>query len=404
MKRIFLKQDCYIWHGTNEQGMRKSGEIIAFSLNLAKLNLLRKGIQLSSIHKKTASLLCFEKAISPLDITLFFRQLATLVSSGIPISHAIHLLSQNTEHKKLLGLINLIKENIATGKGLTQSLRKFPTYFDEMTCSLIQAGEKAGKLEVILERIAQQKEKTIALKNKIKQALFYPVMITSTAILVSIVMLTCIVPRFAELFQNMHSTLPAFTRGVIAAANLLSHHAGALVFLLSSSALCVIYCQKFPRVKIASDWLLLNLPGMGASLRKIILARFARNLGTIFSAGIPITDALTMIENTMGNSFYSQAVKQMSLDIATGKQLHAAMSTDTLFPPMMLQMTQVGEESGTLETMLMKIADFYEDDIDRLIANLSKLLEPLIMMILGVLIGGLVIAMYLPIFKLGTVI
>lgn len=346
----------------------------------------------------------FNKKILPIDIILFFRQLSTLILAGIPITQAIHILGQNPEQTRLLLILNTLKENIASGKELAVGLRKFPRHFDEMTCSLIQAGEKSGTLDTMLDRIAQHKEKVAHLKSSIKQALFYPCMVLIVAVIVTLVMLTFIVPRFAELFQTMHGTLPAFTRGVIFLATIVRHSAGIFVLLLIAGWLLFFHAKKSPRGRKNIDGFILTLPIIGTPIKKIILTRFARNLATLLAAGIPITEALRTMTHSTGNSIYAHSIQKLAINISIGKQLHFAMQTDKLFPALMLQMVQVGEESGTLEKMLEKTAEFYEADINQFIANLERLLEPMIITILGVLIGGLVIAMYLPIFRLGTVI
>ncbi len=399
-----MKQSHYYWHGINQKGNTVSGEILAFSLPLAKLNLIRKGIQLTAIQKKRRWLPYANEKISPFDIVIFFRQLSTLILAGIPIAQAIQVLGQQVKNEKLKLIIATLNEDISAGKNLTFSLQKFPQYFDKLASELIAAGEKSGTLDIMLERIAQHKEKMLTLKNKIKQALFYPLTIVCTAIVISAVMLTCVVPRFADLFQTMHSQLPPFTRGVIWLANLLRNNGVYFLFFCMIGSGYVYYFRHSPRIRKHIDWALLNLPLFNTVLKKIILVRFTRNLATLFAAGIPITEALNMIAPVMNNSIYTALVQKLYFDITTGKQLHAAMQSSKLFPIMMLQMIQIGEESGTLEKMLMKVTEFYEADIDHVIANLNRFLEPLIMIILGVLIGGLVIAMYLPVFKLGTVI
>jgi len=398
-----LKNTLYQWQGKTKQGQIVSGEITALSINLAIASLQKKEIKFLSIRKKRHPI--FHKKVSALDIIIFFRQLAALVFAGISIAQAIQILGQNAEHIKLLRILSSIKEDIAIGNGLAYGLQKFPVYFDEVTCNLILAGEKSGTLDIMLDRIAQHKERLFMLKNKIKQALFYPIMILGVAVMVTVVMLIFVVPRFTELFQNMHATLPAFTLDVIHLAYFLQNHGKIILFLIITAISSYFYLKKRSAyVKRLNDLILLNLPVMGISLQKFILACWARSLTTIFAAGIPITEALKILTHSTGNILYKNAIQALYLDISAGKQLHFAMQNCKLFPPMMVQMVQIGEESGALEKMLTKAADFYEADLDHMISHLNRLLEPLIMVILGVVIGGLVIAMYLPIFKLGAVI
>lgn len=397
-----LKNSLYTWQGKNKQGQMISGEIESLSINLAIASLQKKDIQIISIHKKRKSY--FNKKISQLDIILFFRQLSTLIIAGISISSAIQILGQNADHVRLLKMTSSIKDDIAIGNGLAHAMQKFPTYFDEMTCNLILAGEKSGTVDIMLEQIAEHKERLFLLKNKIKQALFYPIMILLVAIIVTVVMLIFVVPRFTDLFQNMHAELPKFTLFVICIANFLKNDGLAIFILLIMAIGWLSFAKRYKKVKLIIDSTQLKLPVIGTSLQKFILARWARSLTTLFAAGIPMTEALKTLAHSTQNVLYQNAIQTLYLDIFAGKQMHFSMQSCKLFPPMMIQMVQVGEESGTLEKMLTKIADFYESDLDHMIGHLSRLLEPLIMVILGVVIGGLVIAMYLPIFKLGAVI
>lgn len=399
-----FKNTTYQWIGIINQGQRMSGEILAQSLNLAKSALAKKDIQIISIRKKRRLSFKHHTQITSIDIILFLRQLSTLIIANIPVTQAIYILSQNLDQTKLLPIISIIKDDIAAGKGLAHSLQKFPRHFDEITQHLINAGEKTGTLNIMLDRVATYKENSSALKNKIKQAMLYPAIIFIVAMSVTAIMLTFVVPRFADLFHSMHSQLPLFTTGVITIANYFHRYCLLTILSVLGFSGLIYYTRHLPRIRTTLDLLVLRLPGLGIPLQKFILARFARSLAIIFAAGIPITEALKILTHTTGNTVYTNAIQALCLDISIGKQLHFAMQTCKLFPPMMLQMIQIGEESGTLEKMLAKIADFYESDLDHLIGNLSRLLEPLIMIILGVVIGGLVIAMYLPIFKLGAVI
>lgn len=338
------------------------------------------------------------KKIPPREILLFFRQLAALVMAGIPMMDAMSLLEKNAKESSWSTCIRLLKENLNAGKELSQGMRQFPRYFDPISCSLIHAGEKSGTLDSMLQRIALHKEKILQLKNTIKQAVFYPALIVITAIVTSIIMLTVVVPRFAELFDNMHRQLPVFTVFVISLSQGLCHFFWAIILLIVVMIIGWRVCSPITR-----GHLLLRIPGIGILLQKMILTRLAETLSTLLIAGIPLAEALSILHHTLGNAAFAKALHHLHHDIQLGKSLHDSMQTCPLFPMMMLQMVRIGEESGSLADMLVKTAQFYESEIACKIATLTKLLEPLIMMILGVLIGGLVIAMYLPIFKLGTV-
>ncbi len=393
----------YQWQGKNKQGNIVSGEINAQSINLGIASLHRNGIQVITITKKRR--IYFQKRISSLDIIVFFRQLATLILSGIPISDSIEIIGKNSENATLFKISTSIKNDINAGNELSYSFKKFPAYFDEMTCHLIFAGEKSGTLDIMLRRVAEHKERLFMLKNKIKQALFYPIMILCVATIVTIVMLVFVVPRFTELFQSMHAKLPAFTLSIIFFAHFLQNHWKGILLLFIAGLSTLICCVKrYTKTQFFIDAMLLKLPIIGISLQKFILSSFARSLTTLYIAGIPITEALKILTDSTGNRLYRKAIQTLYLEISAGKQLHFAMQNCTLFPFMMVQMVQIGEESGALEKMLTQLADFYEADLDHLIGHLSRLLEPLIMIILGVVIGGLVIAMYLPIFRLGRIV
>lgn len=399
------KKYTYVWSGHTKHNKKIFGEIEDFSLNLAKIHLRRQGITAISIQKKTKKFFSRNNVkISSLDVAIFFRQLATLITANIPIVQSCEILSRNQEKFQLKKLILSLKQEIESGKNLTKALQKFPRYFDDITCQLVHAGEKSGTLETMLKRIAQYKEKSIRLKKQILQALFYPTIIFIVAIIVSIMLLTLVVPRFADLFNTMHGHLPTFTLYIIALSNFMRSYAYLGILPLLAVILLSYFFKNSIRMKNKIDHLLLCTPFLGNLLKKIILARFSRNLATTFAAGVPITDALHIIAKISGNSIFTQAIMTLQKNVNSGQQLHLAMQQNPLFPAMPIQMIKIGEETGSLEHMLEKIAEWYEADIDHFIANLSQLLEPLIMIILGVLIGGLVIAMYLPIFKLGTVL
>lgn len=341
--------------------------------------------------------------ISTLEIAIFFRQLSTLIAAGIPLVQSFDILRQTQENLQLCLLISTLKNEIEAGKNFISGLRKYPRYFDELNCHLVNAGEQTGTLEIMLKRIAHYKEKSFALKNQIKQALFYPCIIFFVALVICIIMLTMVIPRFADLFQSMHGSLPLFTQVVINFSIFLRANYWLGVIPIFAITIFMYYLKKSPSLKIYIDSIALKIPILYQIIQKIVMARFSRSLATTFSAGLPITESLKLVAYTCSNHVYTQLVIGLEAQVSSGKQLHVALSQNSLFPALVVHMIKVGEESGSLECMLEKIADLYEADIDHLVKNLSHLLEPLIMLVLGVLIGGLVIAMYLPIFKLGTV-
>lgn len=404
MKTLLNQQKKFTWQGTTLQGQSIQGEITAPSINLARASLTRQGIHLASLRSKKFTLPFIRTSIKAVQIIYFFRQLSTLIHAGIPLSQAMNLLIHQAEPSPFLTLLSSLKEDIHAGKSFAYSLKKFPKQFDAITWGLIQAAEKSGTLDSMLERIADHKEKIHRYKTKLQQVLFYPFLIFAIGIGVTLLMLTQIVPRFAELFTHTHHQLPLLTRSVICLADFLHHYLSVFLLLFFFLISMLYYFRTHFWVRFSLDKTYLTFPLIRTLAKKIILARFTRNLATLFLAGLPITEALSILSLSMGNVLYSRAVQTLATAIAAGQQLNRVMRTGTLFPPMMVQMIKIGEESGALDKMLYKIADFYEADIDHIIAQSSRLLEPLIMVVLGVLIGSLILAIYLPIFQLGAVI
>ncbi|MHB1949108.1 MAG: type II secretion system F family protein [Gammaproteobacteria bacterium] len=405
MKQVTLKNQLFIWSGITLQKKRISGEIYALSLTLAKINLQQQGITLINIEKKRKPLLQkLNPKITAFDITIFFRQLATLIAANIPIVQSFEILRQAQDNPKCQTLIQIIKTEIEAGKNLVTGLRKFPQHFDELICHLVHTGEYSGTLAITLHQIADHKEKSLALRKKIKQAIFYPATVFLVAMMVSVTMLTFVVPRFADLFSAMHGHLPAFTSTVIYLSQFIRDKSWLGIFIILPVMYLIYQLKHSPEVKQRIDHLILKVPLIGNIIKKTILARFTRTLATSLAVGLPINEALKIVARTCGNQDFIKAIIALEQSVLAGQQLHSAMQLNALFPALTVQMVKIGEESGMLEHMLKKIAELYETDLDHLLANLSQMLEPLIMIILGVLIGGLVIAMYLPIFKLGTVI
>lgn len=392
----------FYWKGINAEGKKQHGEMTAISSNMAKLHLEQQHITVLRLKKKL-TLFATTKKISTSDITIFYRQLATLTKASIPLTQSLQLLTQNPEHPLLCRIIKTLKTELESGKSLSHALQQYPHYFDSLSCHLIYIAEETGTLELILTRITQHKENIATLKNTIKQATTYPLIIIVVAILVSLTMLIVVVPRFTELFSEVHATLPAFTLVIIHLSHFLTSYYWIAFFPAIVGYILYFSYYQYEFTKTVIDKLLLKMPLFGVLLQKFYLARFSRTLATIVFAGIPITDGLKMLINISNNNMIKIAINSLLLDITTGQHLYQAMQKSKIFPAIMTQLIRVGEESGSLETMLEKIADFYESDIDYWAKHFSNILEPLIIMILGVLIGGLVIAMYLPIFKLGTV-
>ncbi len=400
MKKNFL----FTWQGINQQGDAISGELSAPTLNLAKYHFVKQEITLTHLIQQKKIHFTTRSKIQTNDFILFFRQLSTLLIAAVPIIQAFLFLSRHKEHHKLKTLLTSITHDLQNGHPLSFGLSKFPHYFDSITCSLIEVGERSGTLDVMLERITHYKEQSAALKMKIRQALFYPALTSVFALIISFLMLTCVVPRFAELFQTMHCQLPLLTRFILAFASRLRQESLWLMLTAIGCWYIMYRIRRNPAWQIYVDQMLLRIPLFGNQLRRFIWASIARSLAVIFAAGIPISEALRMISHTTGNLIYQHALEKIQLDIAGGKQFNVALRHQSDFPSLFQQLVEVGEESGTLDQMLAKIADYYENDMNYFISQLGSLLEPLIMIILGVLIGGLVIALYLPIFQLGTVI
>ena len=344
------------------------------------------------------------KKITASDITILFRQLATLINAGIPLVESLDILSQNNEHSSLQTLLILLKIDLECGITLASAMARHPRYFDNITCQLIHIAEQTGTLDTLMTSLASNQEKNRAIAAQLKKALLYPGIMLTLALVITITMMMVVIPRFAEIFSSFHASLPAMTQAIIHCANWLRANSWIFIIPLPAVWLFIYYYQNSPRLKQFIDKWLLSLPIIGELLQKFICARLAHTLARMLGAGVNITNALTMLVDTNNNSEMKNALRQLHHDINNGNRVHAAMQNVSVFPPLMTHMIKIGEESGALEVMLEKIAEFYEADISYWVNNFSQLLEPLVIIILGVLIGGLVIAMYLPIFKLGTVI
>ncbi len=396
----------FTWKGIDRNGRQNSGEITAPSLALAKAQLRKQGVMAKTVKKKAKPLLSGSaKKIKPADIAIFTRQLATMIKAGVPLVQSFEIVAEGTDHDTMRGLVEEIKTEVSAGGGLAPSLSKHPKYFDELFCSLVASGENSGTLEVMLDRIATYKEKTEALKAKIKKAMTYPIAVVVVAIIVTGILLVKVVPQFAETFQSFGSDLPGFTLFVLSISEFMQ--AWWYIFFGIMVAAGYVFGQAKQRSQRFSDWLdsvALKLPVVGGITHDAVVARFSRTLSTTFAAGVPLVEALESTAGAAGNSIYANGIRQIRDDVTSGTSLYQSIKSTGLFPTMLLQMVSIGEESGALDDMLGKVADQYEAQVDNAVDGLSSLMEPIIMSVLGVLIGGLMVAMYLPIFMLGSAI
>jgi type IV pilus assembly protein PilC len=396
----------YQYHGINRSGDKVVGEIDARSVAIAKADLRKKGIISQKILKKRKPLFDRKnKKITAGDITVFTRQLATMIESGIPLVQSFDIVAKGQSNKRVQELINTIKEDVETGLTLAEALQKHPKYFNDLYCNLIDAGEKSGSLDLMLNKVSTYKEKIETIKKKIKKALTYPTAVLVVAFLVTAGLLIFVVPQFESLFAGFGADLPALTRMVIQ----MSAFFQAWWYIIFGVLGLAIYglIEALRRSKSFArgfDRFLLKIPIIGTILEKAAIARFARTLSITFAAGLPLVDALKSVSGATGNILFSEATNKIRSEVSTGQQMKIAMEHTGMFPNMVIQMVSIGEESGALEKMLSKVADFYEEEVDTAVDSLSSLLEPFIMAILGILVGGLVIAMYMPIFKLGSVV
>jgi type IV pilus assembly protein PilC len=398
------KQFPFLWEGKDRKGNRLKGRGLAKSEMEMRADLRRQGIAASKV-KKESNLFKREGKVNAEDIAIFARQLATMLTAGIPMVQAFEIIGVGHDKPAMQKLVLSIKSDIETGNALNQALAKHPLYFDDLFVNLVEAGEHAGALETVLEKVATYKEKTEALKKKIKKALFYPAAVLAVAVIVTVILLLFVIPQFESLFKGFGADLPAFTAMVIAMSRWMQENGWLLLIIVGGAAFTFGYFYKRSRpMRQFIDRMSLQIPVIGPILKKAAIARFARTLATMFGAGVPLVEAMKSVSGATGNIVYQDAVLRMRDEISTGMRMQRAMENTGLFPNMVVQMIAVGEESGSLDDMASKVADFYEADVDAAVDGLSSLLEPLIMVILGVLVGGLVIAMYLPIFKLGAVI
>ncbi|MEM1404433.1 MAG: type II secretion system F family protein [Pseudomonadota bacterium] len=398
--------EAFLWSGTDKNGRQTKGEINAPTQAMARAQLRQRGITPRTVKRKPKPLFgARKKPIKPADIAIFTRQLATMMKAGVPLVQSFDIVADGLENPTMRDLVNSIKNDVAAGSGLAPSLGKYPRHFDELFCSLVGAGESAGTLEVMLDRVATYKEKTEQLKAKIRKALTYPTAVVVVALVVTGILLVRVVPQFAETFSSFGADLPAFTLFVLHLSDLMQ----AWWFIILIGIIGSVYLFKELRLRSvafaeAIDRFLLRAPIFGGIVHDAVVARFSRTLSTTFSAGVPLVEALESTAGAAGNSVYSKAILQIRDDVTTGTTLYNSVKATGLFPNMLLQMISIGEESGQLDEMLDKVANHYEEAVDNAVESLSSLMEPMIMSVLGILVGGLMVAMYLPIFMLGSVI
>lgn len=400
-----VENTVFVWSGTDRNGRKSAGELLAASAAIARVQLRKQGVTTKILKRKPKPLFSLGgKPIKAADIAIFTRQLATMMKAGVPMVQAFDIVAEGTDHEKMRELTTTIRTDVASGTGLAATLAKHPMYFDDLFCALVASGENSGTLEVMLDRVATYKEKTEALKAKIKKALTYPIAVIAVAIVVTGVLLIKVVPQFAETFRGFGADLPGFTLFVLAISEWVQSWWFMMFLGLFSASYALSQAKR--RNKRFADWLdsvSLKIPIIGNVVHDAVIARFSRTLSTTFAAGVPLVEALDSTAGAAGNAIYSKAIRRIREDVTTGTALAVAVRSTGLFPTMLLQMTAIGEESGSLDDMLGKVANHYEAAVDNAVDSLSSLMEPMIMSILGVLVGGLMVAMYMPIFMLGSV-
>ncbi|MDQ3287764.1 MAG: type II secretion system F family protein [Pseudomonadota bacterium] len=396
----------FVWEGTDKRGTTMKGEQVSKNVNMLKAELRRQGIKPTVVKPKPKPLFgASGKTISPLDIAIFSRQLATMMKAGVPIVASMEIIASGAKNPRMQTLVNSVRAEIESGSSLHEALSKHPVQFDELFRNLVRAGESAGVLETVLDTIASYKENIEALKGKIKKAMFYPAMVIAVALIVSSILLLFVVPQFETVFQSFGADLPAFTMMLINMSEFMLSYWWLLLLVVVGTGVGFIMAKnRSPAFQHFLDRVILKLPVLGQIMHNSAIARFSRTLGVTFKAGVPLVEALDTVAGACGNIVYEKAVFRIRDDVAVGYPVNMAMKQVNLFPHMVVQMTAIGEEAGALDAMLFKVAEFYEQEVNNAVDALASLLEPLIMIFLGVVVGGMVVGMYLPIFKLGAVV
>lgn len=400
-----VKVSVYAWEGLDKKGTKVTGEINGHNPALVKAQLRKQGINPTKVRKKSVSIFGKGKKIKPLDIAFFSRQMATMMKAGVPLLQSFDIISEGHENPNMRKLVDDLKQEVAAGHSFATALRQKPLYFDDLFCNLVDAGEQAGALEALLDRVATYKEKTESLKAKIKKAMTYPIAVVVVAFVVTGILLLKVVPQFQTIFEGFGATLPTFTLMVIGLSKIVQDYWWVL---LAGIGLGIFLFRRAYRnsekFRNGLDRALLKFPIIGPLLYKSAVARYARTLSTTFAAGVPLVEALDSVAGATGNVVFKNAVNKVKQDVSTGMQLNFSMRSTGVFPMLAVQMTAIGEESGALDSMLDKVATYYENEVDNMVDSLTALMEPMIMAVLGIIVGGLVIAMYLPIFQLGNTV
>jgi type IV pilus assembly protein PilC len=395
----------FTWEGRDKKGKRVKGKSVAPDEQTLRADLRRQGIAASRVRRQSTAFRSGGGSVKPEDIAVFSRQLATMLAAGIPLVQGLEIVGSGHEKASVQKLILAVKSDIEAGSSLHEALAKHPLYFNELYTNLVEAGEHAGALESLLDKIATYQEKAEAIKKKVKKALFYPAAVLVVAVIVTVILMVFVIPQFEALFKGFGADLPAFTQMVINLSHSVQRFGVYYLIVIGAAIYGFIYFKKRSKpMRMFLDRLTLKIPIIGPILNKAAIARYARTLSTMFSAGVPLVEALESVAGATGNIVYETAVLKMRDEVSTGQRLQRAMENVGLFPNMVVQMIAVGEESGALDTMSGKVANFYEAEVDNAVDSMSSLMEPLIMAILGVLVGGLVIAMYLPIFKMAQTV
>jgi type IV pilus assembly protein PilC len=396
----------FVWEGTDKRGIKMKGEQQAKSANFVRADLRKQGITPTVVKPKPKPLFGGAgKRITPKDIAVFSRQIATMLRSGVPIVQAMEIISGGQKNPKMRDLVNSLRADIESGTSLSEALGKHPVQFDELYRNLVKAGESAGVLDTVLETIATYKENIESLKGKIKKAMFYPAMVVAVALLVSAILLVFVVPQFEEVFRGFGADLPAFTLLIVGLSNFMVKWWWLILLVIVATVVAFIMAKnRSLKFQHFLDRLVLKIPVVGQIMHNSALARFSRTLAVTFAAGVPLVEALESVAGATGNTVYEKAVLRVRDDVAVGYQLNMAMKQTGMFPHMLLQMTAIGEEAGALDTMLYKVAEFYEEEVNNAVDALASLIEPIIVVMLGVIVGSMVVAMYLPIFKLAAVV
>ena len=396
----------FTWEGTDKRGVKMKGESTSKNANLLRAELRRQGINPTIVRAKTKPLFgAAGSSISAQDISVFSRQIATMLQSGVPMVQSFEILASGQKNPRMRDMLTDIRDNIAGGSSLSEAMARHPVQFDALYRNLTRAGEGAGVLDTVLDTVATYKERTEALKGKIKKALFYPAAVIAVAILVSAILLIYVVPQFEEVFKGFGADLPAFTQMIVNASRFLTAWWWLVLMIVLGTIFGFLFIYKrSPALERNVDRLMLKLPVIGQILHQSAIARFARTLALTFKAGVPLVEALDTVGGATGSIVYNEAVMRIREDVSVGYQLNVAMKQVNLFPHMVVQMTAIGEEAGALDTMLLKVAEFYEQEVNNSVDALASLIEPFIMVVIGVLVGGMVIGMYLPIFKLAATV